>query len=323
MEQANGGGSLGNINPLLYALSSGERTVFHSVLGGGNEVPCLAGTTGCVNGMVGFPTNLEYSQATGLGSIDIGAFSSALVTAESSSTKTPTLVATLASQTATAATFTITVGATNASTTPTGTVTVTVDGGAPSTFPLVSGSYSDILATSSLTAGTHTLAVSYSGDGNYTAATTSATFVTGAPIGTFTLSVTPSSLTVASGVTGTASVTLGSANYSGLVLYSIAPASGSAAAGGCFIGANGDATSSGNTVFLDTSITAGSTVTALIHLSTCSRQLLSQRTKPNLVAWHPFRSQRLRVPLTHVACSRVRWPPSGWGSVPPQEGCCR
>ena len=70
-EQANGGGSLGNINPLLYALSNSERTLFHAVLGGGNQVPCLAGTTGCVNGLVGFPTNLQYSQATGLGSLDI------------------------------------------------------------------------------------------------------------------------------------------------------------------------------------------------------------------------------------------------------------
>ncbi len=280
VEQANGGGSLGNVNPLLYAISSSNRSVFHPVVGGGNQVPCLAGTTGCVNGVVGFDTTFQYSQATGLGSLDIGAFSSAITAVESTTAQTPTVVATLAAQTASVATFTITVGATNGGATPTGTVTVTVDAGSPSTFTLLSGTYSDSVATAALAAGTHTLAVSYSGDATHTAATTSLTFVTGAPTGTFTLSVSPSSLTVASGKTGTASVTLGSVNYSGLVLYSIAPASGSTAAAGCFIGGNGDTTSSGNTVFLDTSITAGSSVTASFSYqpvaTTCSGTALNQ-----------------------------------------------
>ncbi len=287
-EQANGGGSLGNINPLLYALSSSERTLFHAVLGGGNQVPCLAGTTGCVNGLVGFPTNLQYSQATGLGSLDIGAFSSALTAAvTTASAKTPTVVATLASQTTAAATFTITVGATNGGATPTGSVTVAVDGGATSTLTLASGTYSYGLATSALSAGTHTLTVSYGGDSSYTAATTSVTFVTGVPAGTFALSLSSPSLTVVSGQSGTSNVILASTNYSGLVLYAISPASGSRAAAGCFMGANGDVTSAGNTVFLDTSIAAGSTVTASFmyqpSTSACSGSALNQTSSNGIL----------------------------------------
>ncbi len=263
VEQANGGVRLGNVNPLLYSLASSNAAVFNDVVSGSNQVPCLAGTTGCVNGVVGFLTGSGYDQATGLGSVNMAAFSSAVTASANPSAQTPTLVASLATQTAIVATFTITVGGTSTSTTPTGTVTLAVDGGTATAATLASGGYSYTLTTSALAAGTHTLVVSYSGDGSYASATTSVTFVTGAATGTFALSLTPSStLTVVSGKTGTSSIVLSSSNYSGLVLFSIAPATGSSAAAGCFIGGNGDQTSSSNTVFLDTSIAARSTVTA-------------------------------------------------------------
>jgi subtilase family serine protease len=63
-------GSQGNINPALYALASFNSGVFHDVQLGDNRVPCVAGTTGCQGGALGYTAGPGYDQVTGLGSVD-------------------------------------------------------------------------------------------------------------------------------------------------------------------------------------------------------------------------------------------------------------
>jgi len=65
-------GPQGNINPKLYQLAKNPQsyaTVFHDIMGS-NVVPCQAGTSGCVNGVMGYAAKTGYDMVTGLGSID-------------------------------------------------------------------------------------------------------------------------------------------------------------------------------------------------------------------------------------------------------------
>ena len=60
----------GNINPNLYSLAQTTPGVFHDVVAGDNIVPCVAATTDCVNGTLGYAAGLGYDPVTGLGSVD-------------------------------------------------------------------------------------------------------------------------------------------------------------------------------------------------------------------------------------------------------------
>ncbi len=81
LNQYLGANGLGNINPGLYRLASTSanvcsttavtsKCVFHDITSGSNIVPCVAGTTGCVNGSMGYSAGPGYDMVTGLGSID-------------------------------------------------------------------------------------------------------------------------------------------------------------------------------------------------------------------------------------------------------------
>jgi uncharacterized protein (TIGR03437 family) len=70
MNQYLGTNGLGNINPNLYKLASSTNNVFHDVTTGSNFVACVAGTNGCVGGMLGYSAGQGYDMVTGLGSVD-------------------------------------------------------------------------------------------------------------------------------------------------------------------------------------------------------------------------------------------------------------
>ncbi len=289
VEQANGGKRLGNLNPKLYALAASNPGVFNDVASGSNQVPCVAGIPGCVNGVLGYAATVGYDQATGLGSVNIGAFSAAIPAATTATLRVPTVTILQTSTTATTSVFSIGVSSISGSTIPTGTVSVSLDGGTATTLTLTSGATSTALTTSGLSAGTHTVTAVYSGDTNYATASSTFTVTTGATP-TFTLTANPTTLAVATGATGSATLTLTSTGYTGLVLYTVAPASGSATAPGCFTGDSGDATdnnpsnaSTSNNYVLDSGITAGSSFSAAIryHAITTSCSGLTQLNVPS------------------------------------------
>jgi uncharacterized protein (TIGR03437 family) len=70
MNQYLGTNGLGNINPNLYKLASTTNGVFHDVTTGSNFIACVAGTNGCIGGMLGYSCGAGYDMVTGLGSVD-------------------------------------------------------------------------------------------------------------------------------------------------------------------------------------------------------------------------------------------------------------
>jgi subtilase family serine protease len=63
----------GNVNPMLYSLSSSHPTAFHDVTSGNNDVPCGAGTPNCPTSgtlQYGFSAGVGYDVVTGLGSLN-------------------------------------------------------------------------------------------------------------------------------------------------------------------------------------------------------------------------------------------------------------
>lgn len=76
---------LGNINPELYGLAQANPAVFHDIVMGNNIVPCSG--TGCPTAKtLGVSAVAGYDEATGLGSLDVGAFISAWIAANAAST---------------------------------------------------------------------------------------------------------------------------------------------------------------------------------------------------------------------------------------------
>ena len=73
INQATGSTGLGNVNPMLYALSASSPAAFHDITSGNNNAPCTAGTTNCPAGTTsfGFSAGPGYDQVTGLGSLDV------------------------------------------------------------------------------------------------------------------------------------------------------------------------------------------------------------------------------------------------------------
>jgi len=208
----------GNINPILYSMAATSPAAFHDITTGNNKVPCQAGTTDCPNGGdIGYSAGTGYDQASGLGSVD--AYN--LVTAWGSS-------GTLASPTLTAPAN----GATAVSIPPTFTWT-TVTGNAG--YLIVIATTQGALPTSpsvaicaGCTISTTTTAASYtpapsalagattyfwevqaqapSGSGQNAAWSSVASFTTAAP--DFSLSASPTTLTISPGASGTSTLTL-------------------------------------------------------------------------------------------------------------------
>ena len=61
---------LGNINPTLYRIAATYPSAFHNITTGNNIVPCVTGSPNCPNGTLGYSAGSNYSQASGLGSLD-------------------------------------------------------------------------------------------------------------------------------------------------------------------------------------------------------------------------------------------------------------
>ena len=264
-ENANSIVGLGNINPILYSLST-TAGVFHDITSGTNQISCASGTIGCSNGLIGYAATTGYDLATGLGSVDIGNFSTALPAAIVANKPVPTVAITVTSTTSTSSTLTIRVSSNTNSTVPTGTVNISVDGGTPTAVALTSGSASYTLSTSNLSVGNHTVTAAYTGDTTYKAATGNAIVAVSGATGSLTLATDPSTLTIntASATSGSWKLTTASnAGFSGLVVLSVAAATGSSVpTAGCFLGQSDFGIASGSSV--------GTTITYSFKASDCT-----------------------------------------------------
>lgn len=220
-------GGLGNINPTLYSLAATPSNLaFHQVEVGNIGAFCSPGTpsnqpvalqcpsSGPNAGFLGFDaSNFDpttgYNLATGLGSVDATNLAIAWAASLLSATTTTVTSSQNPANFGVSVTFTATV-TTTGSTPPTGTVTFN-DG----TTALGSGSLSTVggfqvatFATSTLTAGTHSITAVYGGDSS-NAGSTSAVLnqVIVAPTFTITTPTTPATALSGQSATSTFSVT--------------------------------------------------------------------------------------------------------------------
>jgi Pro-kumamolisin, activation domain/Bacterial Ig-like domain (group 3) len=184
---------LGNINPMLYSLAAANSTnkAFNSVItpntgSFSNGAFCSPGTptsgisgdpwptalqcpsSGANAGFLGFDafnsdsTN-GYNLVTGLGSVDVGNLFTAWVAASLASTSTALISSPNPANFGVSVTFTATV-TTTGSTLPTGTVTFNDNGTALGSPVALNSSQVATFATSTLTAGTHSITAVYGGD---------------------------------------------------------------------------------------------------------------------------------------------------------------
>jgi hypothetical protein len=180
VEQANGGGALGNVNPALYTLAAGKSAaaVFHDVVTGNNIVACqVSSTFECLStGSMGYSAGVGYDLTTGFGSVDAAGLRAAL---KSLPARTATLSLRASPQTIDITSpevglqFSVVLDAfSNSTVVPTGGITFEIDGVAQTSAPtLFNGEALGQLSLNTL--GAHTITATYAGDVNFDAASTS------------------------------------------------------------------------------------------------------------------------------------------------------
>ena len=205
-------GRIGVANNTLYALanSSYGAAVFHDIVAGNNAGPCITGTANCAGGALGFSATTGYDLATGLGSVDVfnlvndWAQVTAAVTTPSGTTASITNLSGDATKVTAGVTVNLTAtvasGASASTTQPTGNVQFTVDGTVIGSSALSGGSARFALSTTALTAGTHLVQASYSGDTTYAGSRGAFSVdINSATLPDFTLTPATTTVTVASG----------------------------------------------------------------------------------------------------------------------------
>jgi hypothetical protein len=210
---------LGNINPTLYQLAASSPTAFHQVTTGDNTVYCQPGTPS------GYPPNIVcptagsfgyaasnkdsvtgYNLVTGLGSVDANNLLTAWIAASLATTSTSLTSVPNPANFGASVTFTATVTTTGTNL-PTGTVTFN-DGTTALGPPVTLTAQVATFATSTLTAGTHSITAVYGGDSS-NAGSTSAVLsqVIVAPTFSITTPTTPATALSGQSATSTFSVT--------------------------------------------------------------------------------------------------------------------
>ena len=176
LNQHLGQNGLGNINSTLYRMAQATNDVFHDVTTGNNMEPCVQGSVGCVDGMVGYSAVSGYDLATGLGSVDAANMVNEWTLGAPTTTAlsiTPTSIALTDTVQLTA-----TVTASSAQTAPTGTVTFFADdlmlGSVTVTANGTAAAASVSVAATIFAAGSDTLTAYYSGDGAFSPSSGSA-----------------------------------------------------------------------------------------------------------------------------------------------------
>ena len=275
INQAINSSGQGVVNTKLYALAANSTTyasVFHDITSGTNE--CPTGYRYCSTaGASSYAATTGYDEATGLGSVDLykllTAWSSTGITTSSLLASTTTLTAattTPASGASDVIAIKVASGSSSSTATPTGTATVIVDGSSTASMVTLTGGTASY-TFSSTTAGTHTVAVTYSGDTTFAASTATITLTipsTTTASSSFTVAAT--AVTVAAGSSGVSTVTVTPAGgYTGTVNWTVSTTSSSTNA--CYSIAN---TAVAGTTAVSTTLTvytSNSACTSLTPLS--------------------------------------------------------
>ncbi len=226
INQSVASGGQGNINPLLYPLST-STGIFHDVTMGNNDSPCTAGSVDCPAGttQIGYSAGPGYDVTTGLGTIDAFHLAQAFPDYGSgtslAASSTGVSIAPSAPNAAQQITFTANV-ASSAGGAPSGTVQFSIDSVAVGGAVAVSGGVATYTSPV-LTAGNHIASAIYSGDSATATSAGSLTFVVAPlPATTTVLAISPAAPTTASAITVTASVSSGtSGSISGTVQFSV------------------------------------------------------------------------------------------------------
>jgi subtilase family serine protease len=236
----------GNINPVLYGLAGNPTTyatAFHDITSGTNA--CLASAATCsVAGESSYTATAGYDEATGLGSVDFNALTTAwpssshtdlqptYVTLEPTNSVSTPGANDLISITVVAGYGRFANQQTN-TTIPTGTVSVFVDGVVvnPSlalpTYSTINLNGSYLLTTPTAT-GSHLISVTYLGDATHSPSTATTVVNVGNSLASGGISLTAGNLTVVNSGTGSTPVTVTpSGGYTGTVAWSLAFSGGS------------------------------------------------------------------------------------------------
>jgi subtilase family serine protease len=200
----------GLINPTLYTLASNAATyatAFHDITTGSNA--CLSGTTYCAGTATTlYPAGTGYDEASGLGSVDfynlLTAWPAAVTTGLAATTTTITPANSSPAVNATdVLTITVATASTTVTSTPQGTVSIYVNGTlVASNLPLTNGTTT--YTYTGTTAGSVLIKAVYSGSPIYN----TSSGLTTLNVGSTSVSLTASNVTVAQGSTGTSTLLL-------------------------------------------------------------------------------------------------------------------
>ena len=287
--------------------TAGDSCYFNDIDTGTNAMPCDYGAdegspppvpgiqspnctpthTGDLIGILsGYNAGVGFDLATGLGSLNVANVVNAYA-ATNTAIGTATVTVTPA-ETTVAATSALNVAVTVASAssggaTPTGTVTLSGGGYTSSAETLAAGAYTFAIPANSLSAGSDTLSVAYSGDSNYSPATgTASVTVTGSTstAGTFTISA-AATTAVAPGTSGSSTVTVtATGSYVGTASLACAlttSPSGAVDEPSCSI--------SPTTVALSATTTSGTVTATITTTAATTAQLMLHRPRPNRGTW--------------------------------------
>lgn len=261
------GARQGNLNPMLYSLAKTTTNVFHDATPAtsgvascstavpslcNNSTPSASALTG---GLAGYALTTGYDLATGLGSLDVANFFTAVAGGSGTSLAdtTVSLTASLNPMTTSqTVTFTAMIGS-SAAGTPTGTVQFYSNGAPLGSAVSVASGKATTGALSFPAAGTYSIMAVYSGDRSFAKTTSAALSLVVTSAGSFNLTAGSGTITVTSGATtgNTNSIKLTSLNaFAGTVTLGCSVSASAAAnqptcsiaPGSVALAANGTAT---------------------------------------------------------------------------------
>ena len=235
LNQMQNSGGQGNLNPVLYQLATTSPAIFHDITAG--STACIAGADRCgAAGQSGYAAISGYDQATGLGSMDFGAFLAAL--AVPTSTLETTIVELSADGVVTPVGGTVNVpiavrslNRPQGETTPTGTVAIAVDGSVvepavtlssdPTSNESLDGNAS-YMFVGPATPGSHLLTVRYSGDATHAASHATSSILVGNVLASGGVTLGAGSINLPANGTATTTVTATpTGGYNGRLVWSL------------------------------------------------------------------------------------------------------